>query len=191
MAQEEALLAFADGLVPAAIGHVKLPGDTWSLASALHHPGLQVNPLVTALLVLDAEVTTVIDDRARVFPLPGFLTYRPSLSLDRISLSTLRLPPLNPDGHYLLSIDDDDFCFALRLDLHPGLKVAGHVRLAVAGSDRLPQRLQATEHRLERQVFEAELIEAAVAAGSEELSPPLTHLERVKLVTALAGLLEE
>lgn len=192
MAGDEMLLEYADGLVPAALESIRLADDSYTLANALQQAEPHMKPLLIALLVLDAEVRAVIEDKSAVIPLPGFLTYRSSLSPDKISLSTLRLPPVNPDGHYLLSVDDrGSFYFAIRLDLHPRLKVAGHVRIAVSSTGRLPQRLQETEHRLDRQVLAARLIEAAVAAGSEELSSPLTGLEQAKLVEALAGLLDD
>lgn len=187
LAANEVLHSFANGLIPMALnGHPV----AWTLAEVLHHSGPQVNPLLTALLVLDTEVNAVVDDKQPVFPLPGFLTYRSTLSLEKFPLQAIRVPPLNPDGHYLLSIANDGFCFALRLDLHPRLKVAGHVRLAASSPTRFPVRLQAIEYRLERQSLSKKLIQTAVTAGGETLSVPLTAEERFRLVETLQGLLD-
>ncbi len=186
LAEDETLLNFADGLILEALAHTTLPdGLAWTLTGALYHPGPQTNPLMVALLVLDAELRAVIDEEQRILPLPGFLTYRASLFPDKFPCDTLRLPPLNQDGHYLLSLTDDGFCFAVRLDLHPELKVAGHVRIAVSSPTRSPLRLQATEYRLDRQVLNRGLIEAAVTAGSEELLVPLTKAEQARLIARL------
>jgi hypothetical protein len=182
---DQALGSFAEGLLLTALGQTHLPGrdGEWTLAEALHHRGPQTNPLLTALLVLDAEVSAVVDDERRVFPLPGFLSYRANLPPDKFPLDTMRLPPLNPDGHYRLTVADDGFCLAIRLDLHPTLKVAGHVRVAISGPTRSPTRLQAMEQRLDRQVLTAELIEAAIAGGG------VSKTEADGLFGALRGLI--
>ena len=133
----------------------------------------------------------MIDDEPRVFPLPGFLSYRARLPLEKFPLNTMRLPPLNPDGHYWLKTGLNSFCCAVRLDLHPGQKVAGHVRLAVSSSTRQPARLPAAEHRLDRHILQADLIEEAVLAGSRALAEPLTDAERVALLDALHEILRD
>lgn len=189
LVQDETLRGFAGGLLANALSQTDVPDDDWTLAETLHHPGSQFYPLLAAFLVLDAEVSAVIDDERRVFPLPGFLTYRASLPPDKFPLDTLRLPPLNPDGHYRLSVTTDGFCLALRLDLHPGLKVAGHVRLATSSPTQPPVRLQAVEHRLDRQILTAELIEAAITSGGMALL--LSKAEVDSLSAALRGLIGE
>ncbi len=172
LAEDTTLSDFANGLVRQALGHLPPPQAThWTLARALHHPGPETGPLLTALLVLDAEVDAVVDGETRVFPLPGFLTYRGRMPLAEFPLNTLRLPPLNPDGRYQLALAGDGCCYALRLDLHPRLKVAGHVRLAVSSPTRQPARLRAVEHRLERQELTAALIVDAVQTEDEGLTP--------------------
>jgi hypothetical protein len=45
--------------------------------------------------------------------------------------------------------------------------------------------LQATEHRLDRQVPTAELIATAVTAGSRELSTPLTEAQQNRLIETI------
>lgn len=187
LAVDPGLEAFAGGLVAEAIAQSRL-NLQHSLAQALYHLGPEANPLLLCLLIFDAEVSSVVEDERRVFPLPGFLTYRTRLSPDRVSPSTLRLPPLNPDGHYLLDTAGEDFSFAIRLDLHPYLKVAGHVRIAVSSSTRLPVRLLAAEHRLNRQVMTEGLLKAAISAGSAGLQDPLTEKEQASLVKAFRGL---
>ncbi len=192
LSNDETLQGFADGLAIKALSLIpQLDTAAPTLAESLHHPGPQFRPLLTALLVLDAEVSAVIDDEPRVFPLPGFLSYRARLPLDKFPLNTMRLPPLNPDGHYWLKTGLNGFCCAVRLDLHPRQKVAGHVRLAVSSSSRQPVRLPATEHRLDRQILEADLIEEAILAGSRELAEPLTDSERVTLFDALHEIMQD
>jgi CO/xanthine dehydrogenase FAD-binding subunit len=118
------------------------------------------------------------------------LSYRHRLPPDKFPLNRLRLPPLNPDGHFSLqqlSIPAEGY-LALRVDLHPLMKVLGHVRVAIGGPHRPPIRLHATEHRLERQVLTPPLIEAAVAASDEDITPMLTKNERGVLTEALSGL---
>jgi CO/xanthine dehydrogenase FAD-binding subunit len=171
LAEDATLSGFADGLVSQALGHIPPPqAADWTLAQALHHSGPESRPLLTALLVLDADAAAVVAEETRVFPLPGFLTYRDRLPPAEFPLNTLRLPPLNPDGRYQLSLAGDGFCYALRLDIHPRLKVAGHVRLAVSSPTRAPARLQAVEHRLERQELTPALIEDALQSSGERLA---------------------
>lgn len=183
LAEDTILSEFANGLISLALGHIPPPqAADWTLAEALHHPGPEGKPLLTTLLVLDAEVAAVVAEESRVFPLPGFLTYRDRLPPAEFPLNTLRLPPLNPDGRYQLALTSDGSCYALRLDLHPRLKVAGHVRLAISSSTRLPARLRTVEHRLERQELTPALIEAAVQSGAEGLAP-----EQQRRLAALLG----
>lgn len=185
LADDEVLRVFAAGLIPNALARIEAPDRAaWTLAHTLHHVEPQTVPLFLALLVLDAEVSGVINETRRVLPLPGFLTYRAGLSPDKFTFDMVRLPPLNPDGHYLLN-GAADFSCAVRLDLHPRLKVAGHVRVAISSSRHSPQRLQDTEHRLDRQVPAAELIAAAVATASRELSTPLTETQQRTLIETI------
>jgi len=182
---DDRLRNFADGLITQAI--LALPAryrDPLTLAEALHHSDLAFHPLITSLLVLDAELTAVVDDETRLLPLPGFLSYRPQLPPTRFPLNTLRLPPLNSDGHYLCRTTADHTA-AVRLDLHPQQKVAGHVRIALGGADRLPQRLPAAEHRLNRQTLTERHIETSLAAAN----PPLTTTEQNILSEMLSSIL--
>lgn len=188
LAADSTVADFAGGLLVKALRHTNLPGHSLpTLARALHHSGPEANPLLLSLLVLDADVQAVVDDESRVFPLPGFLSYRSRLLPDRVSLTTVRLPPLNPDGHYGLEAWGD-FWGAFRVDVHPVLKVAGHVRLAAGSSTRPPARLLAAEHRLERQILTTGLVETAVAAGSAGLEAGLSPAEQAVLVKLLAQL---
>jgi hypothetical protein len=185
LADDEVLRVFAAGLLPNALAHIDASDQaTWTLAHTLHQVEPQTYPLLLTLLVLDAEVSGVIDETRRVLSLPGFLTYRAGLSPEQFTFDMVRLPPLNPDGHYILNVAADFSC-AIRLDLHPRLKVAGHVRVAISSSMHGPQRLQAAEHRLDRQLLAAELIAAAVAAGSRELSTPLTQAQQNRLIETI------
>jgi CO/xanthine dehydrogenase FAD-binding subunit len=187
LADDELLRVFAAGLIPNALAQIEAPDRaTRTLAHTLHHVEPQTVPLVLALLVLDAEVSGVIGETRRMLPLAGFLAYRADLSSEKFTFDMIRLPPLNPDGHYLLN-GAADFSCAVRLDLHPRLKVAGHVRVAISSSTHSPQRLQDTEHRLDRQAPAAELIVVAVAAGSQELSTPLTQAQQSSLIETIGG----
>jgi hypothetical protein len=185
LATDESLRHFANGLIPTALHE---EDTSWTLAEILHHTGPQTYPLLTALLVLDAEVNAIVDDKQPVFPLPGFLTYRSKLSPDKFPLKAIRLPPFNPNGQYSLTTANGGFCVAVRLDLHPGLKTAGHVRIAISSPTRSPTRLQALEQRLEQQVLTKELIQAAVTAPDEDLLKPLTIIEQTRLTEVLQGL---
>jgi hypothetical protein len=185
LADDEVLRVFAAGLIPNALAQIEAPAQVaWTLAHTLHHVEPQIYPLLLALLVLDAEVSGVIGETRRVLPLPGFLAYRADLSSEKFTFDMVRLPPLNPDGHYLLNRAADFSC-AIRLDLHPRLKVAGHVRVAISSSTHSPQRLPATEHRLDRQRLTAELIAVAVAASSRELSTPFTEAQQNSLIETI------
>jgi hypothetical protein len=59
---------------------------------------------------------------------------------------------------------------ALRLDLHPIERLAGHVRVVLSRPGHLPQRLTSIEARLERQVLSEALIETAVKAEEQTLT---------------------
>lgn len=182
LAGDETLNQFAYGLVSRSLAALDLADSgARSLAEALYEPGPQAWPLVTALLVLDAEVNAVVGDDKRLLPLPAFLNYRAALPADRIKLTTVRLPPLNPNGHYRLVASASGGYLALRLDLHPKLGVAGHVRLAASGPGRAPERLRAVEQRLEWQVLSESLIDAALMTGSAEIVPPLPEQEQAEL----------
>lgn len=188
--EDEALRPFADGLLHAAlVTTFNVQPSTFNamtLTEALHDAGgPETYPLLTALLALDAEVHTQLGEDRRVLPLPAFLSYRPSLPPDKVPPESVRLPPLNPGGHFVFAVSGDGAWLAVRLDLHERLRVAGHVRLALSSPTRLPLRLRAIEDRLERQVMTGDLTEAAVAGGDEDLAAPLTPMERTALVEAL------
>lgn len=185
--EDETLNIFAEGLLSKALAEIN-PADraTLTLADTLHQTdNLQINALFTALLVLDAEVNAIVDDETRIFPLPGFLSYRANLPPDKFPLNTMRLSPLNPDGHYLLAVFVEGHYLVVRLDLHPTLKVTGHVRIALSRPNLLPQRLKIAEHRLNRQELNNALISAAIAAETIEGLAPLTKVEQARLFEVL------
>ncbi len=190
MATDPILSIFGEGLLGQALNeaNLNLAVASLPLAAALHDVEGSCAALLTALLVLDAEIKAVIEDESRIFPLAAFLSYRSNLPLDRYPLNMVRLPPLNHGGHYVFSKMAAGHYFVVRLDLHPELGVSGHVRVAVGGSGRLPQRLLGIEHRLERQKLDESLIEAALAG---ETSPPLSTIERTTLAEILRGLIAE
>jgi CO/xanthine dehydrogenase FAD-binding subunit len=186
--KEASLTEFASGLVVNALNLFGASESGWTLAQALHDTSSQSFPLLVTLLVLDAEVKTVVEDQRPVFPLPGFLSYRHSLPLDRFPVDSLRLPPVTEATFFRLDCTDDSFCCAIRMEIHPRMKVAGHVRIAVSSSTRVPLRLNGAEHRLERQPLQVDLIDSAVAAGSKGLSAPLTNVEQAQVRKALLSL---
>jgi CO/xanthine dehydrogenase FAD-binding subunit len=169
---DETLSNFANGLLPKALsetGSAQIP--VLSLAEALHL--LEPAPtrgLLTTLLTLDAEVRLTVDDKVRILPLPGFLSYRARLPLTDFPLDSVRLPPLNAGGHYSFSKIEADRFIVLRLDLHPVERLAGHVRVAISRPGQLPQRLTSIENHLERQVLSEGLIHAAMLANDQALS---------------------
>ena len=185
LAAEDIIAKFAGGLIPAALNHTQLDQ---TLAEALHQPAPESNPLRTALLALDAEIDSLVGPTRRVFPLPGFLTYQAQLPPDKFPLHSLRLPPLNPDGHFIFIAATEQHYFALRLDLHPEQKVLGHVRIALSSTTRPPIRLEGAEHRLNRQILSPEIVGAALVDGDEILDTPLTQIERDQIRTALINL---
>lgn len=189
LAEDETLASFAGGLLPKALEQAGLAEDqAASLEEALHHS--EVAPeraLVTALLALDAELKLTVGDKLRLLPLPGFLSYRSRLPLANFPLDTVRLPPLNAGGYYLLARTETEGFVAVRLDVHPKEKLAGHVRVVVSRPGVPPQRLLPVEHRLERQVLSKSLIQEAIRVGQESLAP----LEEAELSRLLESVLDE
>jgi hypothetical protein len=195
LGEDEALRTFAAGLLHAALRQTcNLLSSTCAsltLAQALHHPGPETYPLLTALLALDAEVRAILGDETRVLPLPGFLSYRASLPLDKVPLQAVRLPPLNLGGIYrFIDFAGGGFA-ALRFDLHPKLQVVGHVRLVVGSPERFPVRLRVAEEGLDRRILTETLLDQAISLGAEEVSPPLTPTERDELIETCQTLWDE
>lgn len=191
--EAEAVQAFAKGLLHAAlITTFNLqPSTTLSLAEALRYTGgPETYPLLTALLTLDAEVHAQVGEDRRVLPLPGFLSYRTSLSPERAPLQALRLPPLNPGGRYQFAVIEGESWLAARLDLHEKLRVAGHVRLTISSPTRSPQRLQGVEDRLDRQIMSQTVLETILATGTANITPTLTSTEQTTLLAVLNQLIQ-
>jgi CO/xanthine dehydrogenase FAD-binding subunit len=192
--EDEAVRAFAGGLLHTSLlktSNQQLATSNLSLAEVLHQADSpQTYPLITALLVLDAEIHTLIGEDRRILTLTGFLSYRASLPPDKVPLESLRLPPLNPGGRYAFAMADNGAFLAVRLDLNPALNVAGHVRIAVSSITRPPLRLVAAEERLERQVLTEAVIKTAIAAGSADLPTPLPQIEEAELVETLKGFIK-
>ena len=183
LAANDTLRSFAGGMLVAALLTATIePAET--LAGALHRADGGCDGPLTALLALDAEVQAVVNGDARAFPLPGFLSYRAQLPLAHFPLSVVRLPPLNPDGHYFFIQPAAGQFVAVRLDIHPALRITGHVRVAVSGPEFGPARLQAVEHRLERQALDAARVESALAPATT-----LPEASRRALASILQALL--
>ena len=186
LAAAETLADFADGLLPKALSEAG-SGQllAFSLAEALHliEPAL-IRGLLTALLALDAEVRLTVEEKVRILPLPGFLSYRVRLPLADFPLDAVRMPPLNVGGYYFFSKIEPDRFIVLRLDLHPIKRLAGHVRAAISRPGQLPQRLTSIEDYLERQVLSEALIHTALRAGDQAL----TGEEQAELIRILKAL---
>lgn len=191
--EAETVQSFAGGLLHAALTttfNLQPLIFNLSLAEALHYTGgPETYPLLTALLTLDAEVHAQVGEDKRVLPLPGFLSYRSSLPPERAPLNVLRLPPLNPGGRYHFALIKGGSWLAARLDLHETLRVAGHVRLTLSSPTRPPQRLQAIEDRLDRQIMNQAVLETALVEGTANIAPALTPAEQSALLTALNQLI--
>jgi hypothetical protein len=187
---DEHLQQFATGLVVNAITEaVAAENHLQTVHAVLFEQTGTFNGLLVACLALDAELKTVINDQQRIFTLAGFFSYRDRLA--EIPLPLLRFPSLNPDGHYLFAVIDQSSYMAVRLDLHPGLGVAGHVRIALGGAQRLPTRLRAIENRLERQVLTPTQIEKALLSENIGTVPVLSPTEREQLSAILHRLRDQ
>ena len=186
LATDKTLGQFANGLISMTLNGHHAPQ---TLAEVLYDSDPLTHPLLTALLVLDAEVNAVVGNKQPVFPLPGFLTYRSKLPPDKFPLNAIRLPLAHPNAHYVLGFSGGGFCSAIRLNLHPTLNTAGNVRIAISSPIRSPVRLTGIEYCLERQVLTEELIQAAVAEANEDLLKPLAPIEQIHLSDVLQGFL--
>ncbi len=187
--QDSLITEFAGGLIPTALAY---SDATNSLVNAIYDPDSNVYPFLTALLALDAELEGFLKGQKRVFPLPGFFSYKENLPPDKYPLKTLRLPPLNPDGHFFFKKTDAGHFLAIRLDLNPALKVLGHIRLAVCSPDRFPIRLRLIEDRMERQYLDEALLKIiGDLFGQVEVDPPLTNIEQKTLIQTLRQLIAE
>lgn len=190
--EDEPLRAFADGLLYTAVLQTcNLQPATCNLllAQTLHHPGPEAYPLLTALLALDAEVRAARGDETRILPLPGFLSYRASLPPDKVPLQAVRLPPLNQGGYYRFAVFENGGYGAIRFDLHPVMRVAGHVRLALSSPARFPVRLVPIEERLDRRALTEGLVEEVITTSDQNLPDSLTPVEKSALLRTLKELL--
>lgn len=185
---DKELQLFADGVVVKAITEgIAAHYHVQTVAELLHHPGQDGHGLLTVFLILDAELNSVANDEARVIPLSAFLDYR--TRLQDVSIAEIRCPPLNNDGHYFFSVIEENNYLAIRLDIHPTLKVAGHVRIATAGNQRSPQRLHRVEDRLDRQVLCLSQLETVLTAENlRQVVPPMSTAERRRLAVLLGQL---
>jgi probable selenate reductase FAD-binding subunit len=133
------------------------------------------DPLLTALLALDARLT-VYAPEARQIPLSGFLAYRARLLNDGALITEISLPLLiGPLGAAYVAVgrtprDTPIVCAVARMELAQG--IAGNVRLALGGVGVTPVRAATVEQVLERKEWtEARIAEAAEKAA-HGLTPP-------------------
>ena len=160
---DELFWNFADGLL-SRVAAATLPdsGLDYPLCDLLYHQDTAYNGFLAALLALDAEVIATVNAERSVWPLPGFLSYRTQLA--EHPLDAVRLPPLNPDGHYLFTAIHGK-TLIVRFDIHLDLRIMGHVRIAIGGTAIKPSRLQLIEHRLERTQLTGQLLAEIETAG--------------------------
>ncbi len=138
------------------------------------------NPLLVALLALDAEIVVhaaePADEGPRQIPLAGFLNYRQQILAEGALIGELRLPLLiGPLGAAVASVartprDRPIVCAIARLELAKG--IAANVRLALGGVAPLPARAYAAEQALERKTLDDERIAQAAGLAAEGLNPP-------------------
>ncbi|MDM8528995.1 hypothetical protein QUF58_12420 [Anaerolineales bacterium HSG24] len=187
--QEPLLDEYATGLIPQAIARLNSDdGGEATLQNFLFQAEAS-SLLFTTFICLDATLKTIVSDKIRVLPLPTFLNYRAKLAADGIIVNNLRLPPLNYGGHYLLKMDEALHCFAVRMDIQPKQRIAGHVRVVVSSAERPATRLENTERRLTWQPLSQSLIEEAIEFGSVSLSSPLSAQEKQHLQMLLVELI--
>lgn len=133
------------------------------------------DPLLTALLALDAQLT-VYTPQSRQIPLAGFLAYRGRLLGDGALITQISVPLLiGPLGAAYVAVgrtprDRPIVCAVARMELAAG--ITGNVRLALGGVAAVPVRAYKAEQWLERKALSAEQVEAAVTKAAAELSPP-------------------
>jgi probable selenate reductase FAD-binding subunit len=140
------------------------------------------NPLLTALLALDAELTVYAsepatpDESSRCIPLAGFLNYRERLLRNGALITEVRLPLLvGPLGAALASVartprDRPIVCVIARLELAEG--IAANVRLALGGMATVPVRAREAEQLLERKALSDERMAEAAQLAAAGLNPP-------------------
>jgi carbon-monoxide dehydrogenase medium subunit len=142
------------------------------------------NPLLTALLALDAELTVYASEPAppdqaespRHIPLAGFLNYRQRLLRNGALITEVRLPLLvGPLGAALSSVartprDRPIVCVIARLEL--AKEIAANVRLALGGVATVPVRAREAEQLLERKALDDERIAEAAQLAAAGLNPP-------------------
>ncbi len=174
---QQEIQQFAEGFIPKALSQTADLSPT--LLQVIQADSMGQPTLYTVLLVLDAEIKTVVTGKLRRLPLLTFRSYQQKLQ--NIQPTAVRLPPLNPDGHYHLETSAEGTTIAVRLDIHPEKGIAGHVRLAVSSPQRPPTRLIEGEARLDWQRLTPDLIDAAIETGSRNLSEPLTPAEQIGL----------
>lgn len=133
------------------------------------------NPLLTALLALDAQLT-VYTPQSRQIPLAGFLAYRERLLGDGALITQIGVPLLiGPLGAAYVAVgrtprDRPIVCAVARMELAAG--ITGNVRLALGGVAAVPVRAYKAEQWLERKALSAEQVEAAATKAAAELNPP-------------------
>jgi CO/xanthine dehydrogenase FAD-binding subunit len=132
------------------------------------------DPLTTALLVLDADVTYA-DPAAHAAPFTSFVAYRDRLARTRVLLTGVRLrrPPARSAAAFEVvgrsPKDKPIVCAAAYVHVEEGLPK--EVRVAVGGADAKPARLLKAEHRLKGQLLGPKRIVEALDAALEELNP--------------------
>jgi probable selenate reductase FAD-binding subunit len=155
------------------------------------------NPLLAALLALDAEVVVhtadAEDDGPRRIPLTGFLNYRQQLLAEGALIGELRLPLLiGPLGAAVASVartprDRPIVCAIARLELAKG--IAANVRLALGGVAPMPVRARKAEQTLERKKLDEERIAQAAGLAAEGLEPPGDFRGSAEYRREMAGVL--
>jgi carbon-monoxide dehydrogenase medium subunit len=132
------------------------------------------DPLLTALLALDAKLT-VYAPESRQIPIVGFFAYRERLLSDGALITEVRLPLLiGPLGAAYVAVgrtprDRPIVCAVARMELAAG--IASNVRLALGGVGPTPVRATTSEQLLERKSLSQEGIKVAADKAMDGLQP--------------------
>ncbi len=175
MIDDEQVAALADGLLATAAGYTqsRTLREQGTLGGTLIVAG-PADPITTALLVLDAEITYA-DPALHKAPFASFVAYRDRLVKSRVLITgvEIRRPPARSAAAFervgRSPKDKPIVCAAAYVEVEEGLPKV--VRVAVGGADAVPVRLLKSEHLLKGQLLNAEKVTEALKVAVAELHP--------------------
>lgn len=131
------------------------------------------SPLVTALLVSDADVVVQADER-RAVSLSAFLAYRERMLSEGVLVTHVEMPIPSADTHAAyerVARTPKDYpivCAVARCAMNDG--IVGNMRMAVGGVSRAPIRLNTLEFALEKKLAR-DFLDSALQDAVKTLSP--------------------